>query len=229
MVAAAKLVFLRAIRPRDGTLECRCQCGGPVRWIQSTSSGSSPVPAQPSAPRGTGPHVPLGKRTASADGSGLSHRRCPPRLGSITDARRRTRGTELIVAAPHRVRPQPGARGRYLAQPVYRTPMAKAGLTAMTLRGISRSVLAAAALMLVSVGVVNAQSPARTEFEIKAAYLFTFGRFVEWPPRPARDDAGFTICVLGTDPFGAALDSTLADGLMHGKKVVAKRIAKPED
>ena len=95
--------------------------------------------------------------------------------------------------------------------------------------GISRSVLAVAALILLSVGVVSAQGPARTEFEIKAAYLFTFGRFVEWPPRPARDDAGFTICVLGTDPFGAALDSTLADGLMHGKKVVAKRIAKPED
>jgi hypothetical protein len=92
-------------------------------------------------------------------------------------------------------------------------------------------VLAAAALALVltSVGRVDAQGPPRSEFEIKAAYLYTFGRFVEWPSRPPRDDPSFAICVLGTDPFGTALDSTLADGVMHGRKVVARRIAKPED
>jgi hypothetical protein len=87
----------------------------------------------------------------------------------------------------------------------------------------------ALAVVLASVGGVGAQGPPRSEFEIKAAYLYTFGRFVEWPQRPPRDDAGFTICVLGTDPFGAALDATLADGVMHGRKVVARRIATPQD
>jgi hypothetical protein len=98
-------------------------------------------------------------------------------------------------------------------------------------RGISRPVLAAAALAfaLASVDGVNAQGPPRSEFEIKAAYLYTFGRFVEWPQRPSRGDADFTICVLGTDPFGAALDTTLADGVMHGRKAVAKRIVTPQD
>ena len=55
---------------------------------------------------------------------------------------------------------------------------------------------------------VRAQQAARTEHEVKAAYLFTFGRFVEWPP--ARSEADFAICVLGADPFGPVLDATLA-------------------
>ena len=99
----------------------------------------------------------------------------------------------------------------------------------MTSRGSSKTLAAAAALVLSAVCGAGAQGPPRTEYEIKAAYLFTFGRFVEWPARPSRNDEGFTICVLGVDPFGATLDSTLASGVIRGRKVVARRIAAPND
>ena len=99
----------------------------------------------------------------------------------------------------------------------------------MTSRGPQEIIAAAAALVLVAVCGAGAQGPPPTEYEIKAAYLYTFGRFVEWPPRPSRDDSGFTICVLGTDPFGAALDSTLANGVVRGRNVVARRIAMPAE
>lgn len=91
--------------------------------------------------------------------------------------------------------------------------------------GISRRLLpAAAAAVLICVCTAEAQSP-RSEYEIKAAYLVTFGRFVEWPPRPARDESSFIVCVVGTDPFGRVLDTTLAGAVIRGRKVSTRRVA----
>jgi len=76
----------------------------------------------------------------------------------------------------------------------------------------------------------NAQQPTAGEFQVKAAYLYNFGRFVSWPSQDGSDATGaFEICVLGDDPFGPTLDSTLATGMIGGKSVTAKRISKPQD
>jgi hypothetical protein len=77
---------------------------------------------------------------------------------------------------------------------------------------------------------LHAQQPKTGEFQVKAAYLYNFGKFVAWPDETGsgRTDS-FEICVLGTDPFGHALDSTLAGGTIGGKSVMAKRISKPQD
>jgi len=100
----------------------------------------------------------------------------------------------------------------------------------MTRRARLSSIAATILVLLVDVGGLFAQGAPHTEYDIKAAYLYTFGRFVEWPPRGAsRDAANFAICVLGVDPFGAALDATLAGATMRGKKVVGKRIVTPKD
>jgi len=78
--------------------------------------------------------------------------------------------------------------------------------------------------------VLWAQQPKATEFQVKAAYLYNFGRFVQWPEESTGGRAeSFEICVLGADPFGPALDATLAGGTINGKSVSAKRIAKPQD
>lgn len=61
---------------------------------------------------------------------------------------------------------------------------------------------------------------------MKAVYLFNFGRFVEWPPSDEKD-ALFSICVLGRDPFGTLLDSTVAGEIIGDKKVVARRLSSP--
>lgn len=67
------------------------------------------------------------------------------------------------------------------------------------------------------------------DFEVKAAYLLNFGRFVTWPPAAPGGDDGFTLCVLGRDPFGAALDETIAGERIDGRSVVARRIALPNE
>lgn len=66
------------------------------------------------------------------------------------------------------------------------------------------------------------------EYAVKAAYLYNFGRFVEWPTRSSGDDA-FRICVLGRDPFGPALDATLTGQTVRGRRVIAARILTPRD
>ena len=76
----------------------------------------------------------------------------------------------------------------------------------------------------------QAQQPKASEFQVKAAYLYNFGRFVEWPDQNSPDKSeAFEICVLGSDPFGPTLDATLAKETIAGKSVTAKRISKPQE
>ena len=86
-------------------------------------------------------------------------------------------------------------------------------------RSALRRLAAATALTLTCTFTADAQPAPRSEDQIKAAYLFTFGKFVDWPARPARDESAVTICVLGEDPFGPVLDATLAGATMRGRKV----------
>ena len=45
-----------------------------------------------------------------------------------------------------------------------------------------------------------------TEYAVKAAYLFNFAKYLEWPPEAfASGQAPLTLCVSGRDPFGGAL------------------------
>jgi hypothetical protein len=73
-----------------------------------------------------------------------------------------------------------------------------------------------------------AASQAAGEYELKAAYLYNFARFVEWPPREPQ--AGpFTFCILGLDPFGEVLDRTLAGMSVRERSVAVLRISTAED
>jgi hypothetical protein len=87
----------------------------------------------------------------------------------------------------------------------------------------------AMAWALVVVPGLGAQEGKPNEYEVKAAYLYNFGRFVEWPAKVTTSkDNLFNICVLGQDPFGPALDTTLAGETISGKSVIAKRISSLE-
>jgi hypothetical protein len=67
-----------------------------------------------------------------------------------------------------------------------------------------------------------------TQYEVQAAYLFNFGRFVAWPAG-AQPNAPFLICILGQDPFGPVLDRTIAGENLRGRPVQDKRITQPQD
>jgi hypothetical protein len=87
-----------------------------------------------------------------------------------------------------------------------------------------------AVVFFVSTVSLMAQQPKLSEYQVKAAYLFNFGRFVKWPAGlPAGKGDSFAVCVLGKDPFGANLDATLAGEALDGKPVVIRRLSRPQD
>jgi hypothetical protein len=99
----------------------------------------------------------------------------------------------------------------------------------------SRSRLRCLVVLLAAWGLLGsqisrAQDAKPTEYQVKAAYLSNFGRFVEWPAGNASDsDISFNICVLGRDPFGPALDAAFAGETVDHAKLEAKRITAPRD
>ncbi len=79
--------------------------------------------------------------------------------------------------------------------------------------------------LLLSASYFFAQETQPTEPQVESAYLYNFGKFVTWPAdRPAPPDV-FGICVLGRDPFGPVLDSTVNGESIDGKKITVKRIS----
>jgi len=78
--------------------------------------------------------------------------------------------------------------------------------------------------------VLLAQQEKPNEYQVKATYLYNFGRFIKWPETaPAGKSDSFSVCVLGQDPFGPVLDSTLAGEALDGKPVVLRRFSNPRD
>lgn len=72
------------------------------------------------------------------------------------------------------------------------------------------------------------QAPSSPEYQIKAAFLYNFGKFVEWPahlpPPSGPADDFFRICILGDDPFQETIDS-IKEQLVHNRAV---RIGYPK-
>jgi hypothetical protein len=69
------------------------------------------------------------------------------------------------------------------------------------------------------------QSKGNTGYEVKTAYLFNFAKFIDWPPSSfATPQSPFTICVLGTDPFGNALDTALQGKSIGDRPLAVRRL-----
>jgi hypothetical protein len=67
------------------------------------------------------------------------------------------------------------------------------------------------------------------EYEVKAAFLLNFTRFVEWPPSAfSGGDAPLVICIRGDDPFGTVIDQIVEGELVNGRKVVVERMRSDE-
>ena len=96
-------------------------------------------------------------------------------------------------------------------------------------RGSFPQLVALAALsVFILTSILHAQS-AHTEYQVKAAYLYNFAKFVEWPPEVMSSDSSFNICVLGRDPFDSTFQTTIAGESIKGKNVLVKRIPRAQD
>jgi hypothetical protein len=67
------------------------------------------------------------------------------------------------------------------------------------------------------------------EYQLKAAFLFNFAKFIDWPANSFESPrAPFSICVLGKDPFGRALDDALLNKQINDRPVMILRTKNPE-
>jgi hypothetical protein len=72
----------------------------------------------------------------------------------------------------------------------------------------------------------SAAAQSATEYQVKAAFLFNFAKFVEWPADAfPTADAPLEICVLGEDPFGRDFEQVIEDKTVNGHRL---EVAHPD-
>ncbi len=93
-----------------------------------------------------------------------------------------------------------------------------------------RALLAAACVALASGVSPAANTQPSSEYLIKAAYLYNFALFVEWPSKAfARQDSPIVIGVVGADPFGSALDETVRQKVIRNRSIRVERLQPNQD
>lgn len=86
--------------------------------------------------------------------------------------------------------------------------------------------LLAAALLAACSGTAAQGTP---EIQVKAAFLYKFGSFVEWPAESfAGPDGAFVIGVLGSESVAAELERIVAGRTVQARAVMVKRLRRGE-
>jgi hypothetical protein len=68
-----------------------------------------------------------------------------------------------------------------------------------------------------------AEQPPPSEYQVKAAFLFNFPKYVEWPGNVlGEDDKPLVLGVLGQDRFGGDLRAIVGSKLVEGRTVILK-------
>jgi hypothetical protein len=93
--------------------------------------------------------------------------------------------------------------------------------------------LLAGLMFLALAGVVQsarAQESPPSEYQVKAAFLFNFGKFVEWPTNAfANAESPLVIGVFGGDPFHGDLERLVAGQKIAGHPVVVRQTSALPD
>ena len=93
-----------------------------------------------------------------------------------------------------------------------------------------RIVLCFLALSLLSVTLSTASQAQSNEYQVKAAFLYNFARFVDWPGDAfGGSNAPLIIGVVGDDPFGGALDQAINGKNINGHPLVVRRLKWGQD
>jgi hypothetical protein len=102
------------------------------------------------------------------------------------------------------------------------------------MRRASSSTLALLAVAAAGVGASAARAQTAAlpspEHAVKAAFLYNFARFVEWPAAPVDCTARpLVIAVLGPDPFGPALERAVSERKTGHQPIHVQRLRRAAD
>jgi hypothetical protein len=79
---------------------------------------------------------------------------------------------------------------------------------------------------LAGAGRADASGPL-PEDQVKAAFLFNFLKFVDWPDKASQEP--WVICVVGRGDFASLLEQTVGDRTVNGRKVIVRRFRHAGD
>jgi uncharacterized protein DUF4154 len=100
------------------------------------------------------------------------------------------------------------------------------------IRGGRAALLVACVLGLACLPATSGAVAARAtrEYDLKAAFLFNFARFVEWPADAfATDTTPITIGILGDDPFGRSLDDIVSNEAVRNRRLIVRRYSSVDE
>jgi hypothetical protein len=73
-------------------------------------------------------------------------------------------------------------------------------------------------------GRARAATADELEYQVKAAFLYNFAKFVEWPEDAFEGPTDpMILCVVGDDPFGESLDTVVHGETLNGRPLVVHR------
>jgi len=85
-------------------------------------------------------------------------------------------------------------------------------------------------LLMVVCGTLIGRGSELPEYDVKAAFLFNFIQFVEWPQKAfSSPNAPLVIGIYGSDPFGGSLERIIHGEVIRGHKLMLKRFRRPEE
>jgi hypothetical protein len=71
-----------------------------------------------------------------------------------------------------------------------------------------------------------ARAQTADEYRVKAAFLYNFAKFVEWPAQAFKSAADpIAICVVGKNPFGGALEQAVSGQAAQGKLFTVRQVS----
>jgi hypothetical protein len=97
-------------------------------------------------------------------------------------------------------------------------------------RRLRSTALVAIALICGGAQPRSSTAQVASEYEVKAAFLYNFAKFVEWPTEafPHVDDP-FGLCILGDDPFGGLLERAVSGKTVQERTFAIRHITDSED
>jgi hypothetical protein len=87
------------------------------------------------------------------------------------------------------------------------------------------TLIAGLSLALLLPADAGAQASQPSQYQVKAAFLFNFAKFVEWPPESFAGEASpLVIGILGDSPFGGDLERTIQNKTINNRSLVIKQL-----
>jgi uncharacterized protein DUF4154 len=74
--------------------------------------------------------------------------------------------------------------------------------------------------------IAGARAQVADEYQVKAAFMYNFAKFVEWPPQAFKTSTDpIAICIVGQSPFGSALDAAVSGKTVEGRTFLVRHLS----